>query len=317
MKKAIKKAAARPIRIINNVVLGMYLHLVKGKAKNIKAIDVKQKRILVLSPHQDDEILGCGCLIKKALEEKGIVKCIFMTDGSQSLSQELTPEAMAELRRFEAEALARNMGMAEPVFLDCPDGSLEHDDMEAARKVAHVIEDYKPDMIFVPYFLDGHKDHTAVSGIFLTSVKLLKNHKDFETYCYEVNSPISVYGVTHYVDCTGYFKAKKDALEFYSSQTMSFESIFQMNRLNRIVAGTDEGAELFRHIELESYEIAYNRYNRNNEISSCFRQMYSIYYMIPAYFKGLSIKRKIALFQNPGAGLVRRIEESGKSAALN
>lgn len=301
MKQAIKKLTARPIKIINNIVIGAYLHLIKGKAKEIKAINVKQKRILILSPHQDDEILGCGCLIKKALEEKGLVKCIFMTDGSQSLSQELTPEALAELRKVEAIELAKNMGMAEPVFLDCPDGSLNPDDGEAAKKVAHVIEEYKPDMIFIPYFLDGHKDHTAVSGIFIASVKLLQNHKRFETYCYEVNSPISAYGVTHYADCTGYFKAKKDALGFYSSQTMSFESIFQMNRLNRIIAGTDEGAELFKHIELESYEDAYNRYNKSNEISSCFRQMYSIYYMIPAYFKGLSVKREVASFQNSGA----------------
>ncbi|WP_073026077.1 PIG-L deacetylase family protein [Lutispora thermophila] len=317
MKNVIKKVTARPIKVINNIVLGIYLRLVKGKAKDIKTIDVKQKRILILSPHQDDEILGCGCLIKKALEDKGVVKCIFMTDGSQSLSHELTPQALAELRKVEAIELAKNMGMEEPVFLDCPDGSLEPNDDEVVKKVAHVIEDYKPDMVFVPYFLDGHKDHTAVSGILIASVKLLQKHKEFETYCYEVNSPISVYGVTHYVDCTGYFKAKRDALEFYRSQTMSFESIFQMNRLNRIIAGTDEGAELFKKVELQSYENAYNRYNKDNRISSCFRQMYSIYYMIPAYFKGLSIKREVALYQYPGAAPVRRKDKSGKGTALN
>jgi len=316
MREIIKRVAARPIRILNNAVLGSYLYLAKVKVKEIKAIDVSRKRILILSPHQDDEILGCGCLIKKALEEKGSVKCIYMTDGSQSLSDELTPEALAELRKVEAIELAKNLGMEEPVFMDYPDGDLKVDD-EGAEKIAGIIEDYKPDIIFLPYFLDGHKDHTAVSGIFIASVELLKKHKKFDTYCYEVNSPISVHGITHYMDCSGYLKAKKGALEFYSSQTMSFESIFEMNKLNRIIVGTSEGAELFRYIDLESYKNAYNRYNKNNEIYSRFRQMYSIYFMIPAYFKGLSIKKEVALFQNSGADPVRRKDESGKGTALN
>lgn len=317
MKRIIKILLAKPVKVLNNMVLGLYLHLVKGKAKGITKIDLKGKKFLILSPHQDDEILGCGCLIKKALEEKGRVKCIYMTDGSQSLSDELTPEDLIELRKVEALRLTSDMGMEEPIFLGCPDGFLKPDDKETVQKIVEVIEDYRPDAVFIPYFLDGHKDHTAVSGIYLASIKLIKNHKEFDTYCYEINSPISVYGITHYMDCSGYLKAKSDALAFYSSQTMSFESIFEMNKLNRILAGVEEGAELFKNVELESYEVAYNRYNKDNRISSSFRQMYSIYFMIPAYFKGLGIKKEIALLQKAGGDPVRRIDDSGKGAALN
>lgn len=317
MKNIIKKLLAKPVKVINNMVLALYLHLVKGKAKGIKKIGFESKKLLILSPHQDDEILGCGCLIKKTLEAGGHAKCIYMTDGSKSLSDQLTPEAMIEMRKAEAIRLTEHLNMEEPIFLGCSDGSLEPDDKEAADKVAQAIEDYKPDAVLIPYFLDGHKDHTAVSGIYLASMKKLKNHKEFDTYCYEINSPISVHGITHYMDCSGYLKAKSDALDFYSSQTMSFESIFAMNRLNRILTGVEEGAELFRIVELESYEIAYNKYNKDNRISASFRQMYSIYFMIPAYFKGLRIKKEVAHFQNAGADPVRRIEDNEKGDALN
>ena len=317
MKNIIKKLLAKPVKVINNMVLELYLHLVKGKAKGIKKIEFEGKKLLILSPHQDDEMLGCGCLIKKTLEAGGLVKCIYITDGSKSLSDQLTPEAMIEIRKAEAIRLTEHLNMEEPIFLGCSDGSLEPDDKEAADKVAQAIEDYKPDAVLIPYFLDGHKDHTAVSGIYLASMKKLKNHKEFDTYCYEINSPISVHGITHYMDCSGYLKAKSDALDFYSSQTMSFESIFAMNRLNRILTGVEEGAELFRIVELESYEIAYNKYNRDNRISASFRQMYSIYFMIPAYFKGLRIKKEVAHFQNAGVDPVRRIQDSEKGAALN
>lgn len=300
MKKLLKILLAKPVKFINRMVLGLYLRLVKGKARSISKLDLKEKRILVFAPHQDDEVLGCGCMIKQALEQKGHVKCIYMTDGSQSLSEELTPQELVELRKVEALRLAGSWGMEEPIFIGCPDGQLIHDDEGVARRIADVIERYRPDAVFIPYFLDGHRDHTAVSGIYLASVKQLEHPKEFETYCYEINSPISVYGLTHYIDCTGYLRAKKEALDFYSSQTMSFESIFEMNHLNRIITDTEEGAELFRKVELETYETVYNRYNKHNEVSSCFKQMYSIYFMIPAYFKGLGMKKEAAMLQNSG-----------------
>ncbi|HHY78246.1 MAG TPA: PIG-L family deacetylase [Clostridiales bacterium] len=317
MKALIKKITAGPIKIVNRIVLGIYLNLVKKKAEGIQEMNLKNKRLLVISPHQDDEILGCGCLIKKALEQNCTVKCIYISDGSQSLSYVLSPEALAELRKVEAKELAKSMGMDEPVFMDCPDCNVDYNDMETAKKIAEVIESYKPDVILIPYFLDGHKDHTATSGIFIAAAKMLKNHKQFELYCYEINSPISVYGISHYVDCSGYFESKKEALKFYGSQIMSFESIFEMNKLNRIIAGTDEGAELFTKVDLDSYEMAYEKYNKNNQVYSCFRQMYSIYFMILAYFRGLTIKKEVAVFQNIGVASVGRKDSSGKGIALN
>jgi len=317
MKSVIKKITARPVKIVNRIVLGIYLNLVKKKAEGIQDMNLKNKRLLILSPHQDDEILGCGCLIKKALEQNSTVKCIYISDGSQSLSHGLSPEALAELRKVEATELAKSMGMDEPLFMDCPDGNVDYNDMETAKKIADVIENYKPDVILIPYFLDGHKDHTATSGIFIAAAKMLENHKHFDIYCYEINSPISVYGISHYVDCSGYLDSKREALKFYGSQIMSFESIFEMNRLNRIIARTDEGAELFTKVDLDSYEMAYEKYNKNNQVYSCFRQMYSIYFMILAYFKGLTLKKEAAAFLNIGIASVRRKDSSGKGIALN
>ena len=61
MKDILKKLLAKPVKIINNMVLGLYLHFVKSRAKGIKEIDIAGKKLLILAPHQDDEILGCGC----------------------------------------------------------------------------------------------------------------------------------------------------------------------------------------------------------------------------------------------------------------
>lgn len=298
MKKVLKILLFKPVKYINKLVLSVYLYILKNKVKNIKPLDIANKKVLIFSPHQDDELLGCGCTIKKALQLKAQVKCIYITDGSQSLSNDLTIEEMIEVRKAEAMRLTEHLGMDEPVFLGCPDSFLEPDDENAINNIAKVIENYKPDVIFIPYFLDGHKDHTAVSSLYLASLELIDSCKELETYCYEINSPISVYGITHYIDCTGCLDSKKDAMKFYESQTMSFESIFLMNQLNRILTGVKEGAELFKKIDLNAYKHAYNTYNNDNKISYCFGRIYSIYFMIPAYFKGMKLKKEIAFYMN-------------------
>jgi len=298
MKKLLKLLLIKPVKLINKLVLGIYLYISRNKANDIEPLDLSGQKILILAPHQDDEVLGCGCLIRKSLQKGSQVKCIYITDGSQSFSDKLSSKGLVEARMEEAIKLAKHIGMEEPIFLGCPDSTLSPNDKNAINDIVKVIEEFKPDAIFIPYFLDGHRDHTATSGLYLSSIDLLTGHMNFETYCYEINSPISACGVTHYVDCTNYMQAKKDDMKFYDSQSMSFESIFLMDRLNRILVGTKEGAELFRKINLTAYREVYYRYNINNNISNHFGMIYSIYFMLPAYFKGMKLKKKIACQQN-------------------
>lgn len=299
MKRVLKILLFKPAKLFNKLVLSIYLFIVKDNAKSVKPLNLAGKRLLILAPHQDDEILGCGCLINKALHEDTQIKCIYITDGSQSINDKLTTKEMADIRKEEALRLTEHFGLEEPVFIGCPDSSLEPDNEDAIRNITEVLENYKPDAVFIPYFLDGHKDHTAVSGLYLASLELIDDNREFETYCYEINSPISVYGITHYIDCTGHLDAKKKALKFYESQTMSFESIILMNKFNRILIGVvKEGAELFKKIDINAYKNIYNTYNKDNKISFYFGRIYSIYFMIPAYFKGMKLKKEIALYQS-------------------
>lgn len=314
MKKLIKKILANPVILFNKIVIGLYLHIMKTKTDDIKKLSLSGDRILVLAPHQDDEMLGCGCFIQQALRQGNKVKCVFMTDGSKSPS-DVDESTLIKTRKAEALKVAEKLKMELPEFLDMEDGALDNNDIEASNKIINIIKKFQPNIIMVPYFLDGHKDHCAVSGIFIKAMELMQLNA--RLFAYEINSPISVYGITHYVDCTNLMNCKREALKIYESQTMSFESILLMNKLNGILSGTKNGAELFRELNLISYEKAYEKYNKDNNIWKRFRQMYSIYFMVIAYFKGIGLKKEIAMFQNAGDEQMRREEDPGKGITFS
>src|SRR5689334_3255841 len=51
-----------------------------------KSMDVSQKPALIISPHQDDEVLGCGGVIGLKREQGIPVQVVFITDGAGSHS---------------------------------------------------------------------------------------------------------------------------------------------------------------------------------------------------------------------------------------
>ena len=42
------------------------------------------KKILIISAHPDDEILGCGGLIKKNIKKKNRIRILFLAEGVTS-----------------------------------------------------------------------------------------------------------------------------------------------------------------------------------------------------------------------------------------
>lgn len=92
-------------------------------------------RILILAPHPDDEVLGCGGVIRDAVERHIPVRIVFLTYGdlnewSFALDRKhpvLKPSAvlaMGEVRHNEAVAAAAMLGLSSTnlVFLGYPDG---------------------------------------------------------------------------------------------------------------------------------------------------------------------------------------------------
>jgi len=118
------------------------------------------QRILVVAPHPDDEIIGCGATLRKCVLAGAEVYCLYLTSGEATLAGPgILSEDKAGIREREALAAGKLIGFAKQEMLRLPDGNLQAADIVAP--LAEIVLKYDPSAIFLPAFGDPHPDHLA------------------------------------------------------------------------------------------------------------------------------------------------------------
>ncbi|KAM3115116.1 PIG-L deacetylase family protein [Phormidesmis sp. 146-33] len=138
-----------------------------GLAVSSPAIALSQKSALIVSPHQDDETLGCGGLIALKREQGTPVQIVFVTDGAAShlWHPNFKSGEIAPIRKQEAlEALSILGVEADQIhFLDHRDGKLRYttdsDRQRATDQLTQIIHDFQPGEIYVTHRHDRSADH--------------------------------------------------------------------------------------------------------------------------------------------------------------
>lgn len=127
--------------------------------------------ILVISPHPDDESLGCGALLADAFDGFG-AHIVVVTDGSGSHpgSQDWLPEDIGKLRRDELLAAVAELGgkSSDVTFAGLVDGQLYQSELELNQLVQDIvilIDRTGAKSVFLPSPLDAHADHKAIAGL--------------------------------------------------------------------------------------------------------------------------------------------------------
>lgn len=113
--------------------------------------------ILVIGAHPDDAEIGMGGAIACFVAEGLRVGILDVTNG------EPTPHGTPERRAAEAAEAAKILGVVRRT-LDIPNRYVQ-DTVENRKKIAEVIREWRPDVIFAPYWEDAHPDHIAVSRL--------------------------------------------------------------------------------------------------------------------------------------------------------
>ena len=125
------------------------------------------RKVLLVTPHQDDAEGGCGGTVARWIREGAEVVYLLCTNGDKgSDDPEMTSERLAEVREREQLEAARVLGVKEVVFLRHPDGGLE-DNREFRGQVIREIRRQRPDVVMCidPFRTrsHSHRDH-RVSG---------------------------------------------------------------------------------------------------------------------------------------------------------
>jgi len=121
----------------------------KAQTQNQCLID--NHSAIVFSPHYDDETLGCGGTILNKTQSGNKVQIVFMTDGSKSHHRLIAEEKLKKMRASEGMNAARTLGVERQnvQLLGFEENKLGLFENEIGEKIALIIEDVKPDEIFV------------------------------------------------------------------------------------------------------------------------------------------------------------------------
>ena len=122
-------------------------------------------KALVFEPHDDDLIIGIGATALKLLDSDWDIKSVQMTDGRHG-SNKIDPEELVDIRRKEKEKEIDFLGI-ECEFCDYEDGNLweimNERGGEIVSELQEIVEDFKPDVVFMPARDEGHPDHRATN----------------------------------------------------------------------------------------------------------------------------------------------------------
>ncbi|MBL8766850.1 MAG: PIG-L family deacetylase [Planctomycetes bacterium] len=169
-------------------------------------------RVVVLAPHPDDEVIGAGGALALHARRGDRVAVVHVTDGAGGDRDGNERGRFAQVRKAEARAAGKELGISEFHALDFPDGALRPDGAFLSGFTG-LLETLKPDVLYVPSPWEHHPDHRAT--YWLATRALQRSGLAPRVVLYEVNEPQPA---SYLVDVTQLLDAKRAALNAFSSQ---------------------------------------------------------------------------------------------------
>ncbi|RFU66072.1 bacillithiol biosynthesis deacetylase BshB1 [Peribacillus glennii] len=201
--------------------------------------------IVAFGAHADDVEIGMGGTIAKYA---ALGKKILICDLTKA---ELSSNGTVETRMKEAEKAASILGVKR-ISLDLPDRGLYMTE-EAVGKIATVIRQYKPKLLFAPYYEDRHPDHGNCARLleeaaFSAGIRKYMEHSEVEAhkaenlYLYMING---FHKPDFVVDISDAIGQKLDSLRAYESQFKKSETGAMTPLVNGYLESVEARERLF------------------------------------------------------------------------
>lgn len=152
---------------IKNIVRWIHINLLRCRAISAKEISLSG-RVLIIAPHPDDEVIGCGGLIGRCLANNNPPHILFMTGGEGSHKDCCNlnaSEIVTERRKLTREALnIFGLPLQNIHELGYPDGGISLDNT-LIDQLKQIIDEIEPSTIFIPHWGEGWPDHVKTAEI--------------------------------------------------------------------------------------------------------------------------------------------------------
>jgi len=177
-------------------------------------------RILVVAPHADDEVIGCGGLLARACREGKETSVVVVTVEHE--------ERRAELAHAAAVLGISNVSVLWDVpFLD------QIDDSTIVGRLDRELERYSPQLVCIPSMAGYHQEHRRVAGLAVSAMRpgggRTSGTAPMSVWYYEapadVSSPTGAWSPTITVELTELdLQMKLKAMEAHESQVREYPS---------------------------------------------------------------------------------------------
>jgi N-acetylglucosamine malate deacetylase 1 len=184
-------------------------------------------KTLVVSPHPDDEVLGCGATLMRRKKDGGALGWLIVTGISEQAgwSAERVQQREAEIAKV-AEAI----GFEKVFNLRLPTAQLDRLPMDdLINQFSTVFNAYRPEEVFLPHRADAHTDHRIVFDAAAACTKWFRYPFVRRVLAYETLSETDFnlraegsFYPTVFVDISEYLDRKLDVVALYKSELGAF-----------------------------------------------------------------------------------------------
>jgi LmbE family N-acetylglucosaminyl deacetylase len=185
------------------------------------------KRLLAISPHPDDESIGAGALLlaHRDIAEIHLI-CLFngrgggRLDGENWTQADLIQTRAVEFTRAGTMLKARStlqLGLEAQQF------------QRGVEQLRALVAEIDPDVVLLPWFLDGHDEHQLANRIYAEACSDL----DVDVFAYEIWTllePNAVFDITEQLD------RKLELIGLYESQTRTVDYVAYARALAQLRA---------------------------------------------------------------------------------
>lgn len=180
------------------------------------------KRILVVSPHADDELLGAGGTILRCCHQGDKVFWLNVTNAKEEYGYSKEEELQ---RKNEIETVAGRYGVEELINLELePAGLDKYRTSVLVQEFAASMKQIQPQVVILPFQYDIHSDHRIVFESMYSCTKSFRYPSIERILCMEILSETDYamqdngFVPNYYIDISEYMEEKIDIMHEYKSE---------------------------------------------------------------------------------------------------
>jgi LmbE family N-acetylglucosaminyl deacetylase len=185
------------------------------------------KKTLVVAPHPDDEVLGCGGTLLRRKMEGGTIGWLIVT--GMTLDGDWPAERILQ-RDKEIEKVSSLMGFDQVFKLGFPTTGLDSLPMsDVVAAFSSVFRSFEPEEVLVPHGADVHSDHRVTFDAVAACAKWFRypsvrrvlafetiSETEFGLGCHRAFTP------NYFVDISEYLERKLEILKVYQTELGEF-----------------------------------------------------------------------------------------------